>query len=197
MKQYDRSYFDRWYRGHGRVHEDDEVRNKVSLAVATTEYFLHRPIGNVLDIGCGEGAWLIHLRALRPRIRYLGLDPSEYVVERFGKSRNLRRASLGDLPALQLRDTYDLVVCSDVLHYVRDQEIRAGVEEIVRLAGGVAFLEVLTKEDDIVGDLEGFLRRPAQWYRRRFREAGLTAIGPYSWLAPALLSGTAELEVLR
>jgi SAM-dependent methyltransferase len=197
MKRYDQSYFDKWYRGRTRVHDEAHVRQKVSLAVATTEYFIRRPIRSVLDIGCGEGAWLEYLRALRPRIRYLGLDPSEYAVARFGKSRNIRQASLNDLPSLGLRDRHDLVVCSDVLHYVRDQEIRAGIEEIVRLTGGVAFLEVLTKEDDIVGDMEGFLRRPARWYRALFREAGLTAVGPYSWLAPALLVEAAEMEVER
>jgi SAM-dependent methyltransferase len=197
MKQYDQSYFDRWYRGRGRVHDDSDVRQKVSLAVATTEYFIRRPIRSVLDIGCGEGAWHEHLRVLRPRVHYQGLDPSDYAVERFGKSRNIRQASLRDLPSLDLRDQYDLVVCSDVLHYVGDHEIRAAIEDIVRLTGGVAFLEVLTKDDDIIGDMEGFLRRPAKWYRSLFQEAGLTAIGPYSWLAPALLSEAAEMEAQR
>ena len=35
---------------------------------AMAEYFLRRPMRTVLDIGCGEGAWLPHLRALRPKI---------------------------------------------------------------------------------------------------------------------------------
>src|SRR5258708_17559456 len=83
MKQYDQSLFDKWDSGRGRVHDDSDVRQKVSLAVATTEYFIRRPIRSVLDIGCGEGAWHEHLRVLRPRVHYQGLDPSEYAVERF------------------------------------------------------------------------------------------------------------------
>ncbi|MCU1346998.1 MAG: Methylase involved in ubiquinone/menaquinone biosynthesis, partial [Acidobacteria bacterium] len=197
MKQYDRSYFDKWYRGRARVNSSAEVRRKVTLAVSIAEYFLRGPVRSVLDVGCGEAAWLPHLRALRPKVDYLGLDPSEYVVKRYGASRNIRRASFGELQSLRLRRTFDLIVCSDVLHYVPDPEIRDGVEEIVRLASGIVYFEVLTKEDDIVGDLDGFIRRPAKWYRAQFGNAGLTAAGPYSWLAPVLRAEAAELEVLR
>jgi SAM-dependent methyltransferase len=197
MKQYDRSYFDKWYRSRGRVSTSAEVRRKVTMALSVAEYFLRGPVRTVLDVGCGEAAWLPHLRALRPRLDYLGLDPSEYVVKRYGASRNIRRASFGELPALRLQRTFDLVVCSDVLHYVPDAEIAPGVEEIVRLASGVVYFEVLTKEDDVIGDMDGFLKRPAKWYRTRFEKAGLTAAGPYTWLAPPLLAEAAELEVVR
>ena len=197
MKQYDRKYFDKWYRSRGRVSTSAEVRRKVTMALSLAEYFLRRPVKSVLDVGCGEGAWLPHLRALRPRVAYLGLDPSEYAVQRFGASRNIRRASFGELPSLRLDRPFDLVVCSDVLHYVPDAEIGAGVAEIARVAEGVVFLEVLTKEDDVVGDLDGFLKRPAKWYRTQFAKAGLIAAGPYAWLAPALQPEAAELEILR
>ncbi|HVG25036.1 MAG TPA: methyltransferase domain-containing protein [Thermoanaerobaculia bacterium] len=193
-KQYDRAYFDRWYRNRTtRVSSHAEVRRKVSLAVASAEYFLHRPIRSVLDVGCGEGAWLPHLRALRRGVRYLGFDSSEYVVERFGKSRNIHQATFGDLPSLDL-GVHDLVVCSDVMHYVPDRELRAGINAIAEATDGVAYLEVLTKEDDIVGDLHGFLRRPAAFYRTLFTKAGMRAAGPYLWLSPAFADAVAELE---
>jgi len=196
-KQYDRAYFDRWYRNRNtRVLSHGEVRVKVALAVASAEYFLRRPIRNVLDVGCGEGAWLPHLRALRPKIDYLGLDPSEYVVRRFGGARNIRHASFADLPSLKL-PVYDLVVCSDVMHYVPDDELRTGVAAIANAMDGVAYLEVLTKEDDIVGDLDGFIRRPAAFYRTLLKKAGMTFVGPYCWLAPPFKDAVAELEAVR
>lgn len=196
-KTYDRAYFDRWYRNRTtRVSTHAEVRRKVSMAVASAEYFLRRRISTVLDVGCGEGAWFPHLRALRPRVRYLGLDASEYVVQRFGKSRNIRQAAFGDLPSLRL-GVYDLVVCSDVMHYVPNGELRAGVRAIADATDGVAYLEVLTKEDDIVGDMDGFHRRPAAFYRHLFSTAGLTFAGPYLWLSPAFRGAVAELEAGR
>ncbi|HEX3580231.1 MAG TPA: class I SAM-dependent methyltransferase, partial [Thermoanaerobaculia bacterium] len=181
MKRYDRAYFDKWYRDE-QVNSPAEVRRKVMLAVATTEYFLQRSIRSVLDVGCGEGQWMLHLRTMRPRVRYLGLDSSAYVVKQFGKARNIRRATFGELPSLHLTQKFDLVICSDVLHYVEDEEIKSGLREIVRICEGVAFLEVLTKEDEIVGDLDGLISRPASWYRKTFTRAGLRHIAPYTWL---------------
>lgn len=196
MKRYDRAYFDHWYRGRHRVSTKDDVGRKVSLAVAACEYFLHRPLRSVLDVACGEGAWQPHLSDQRPAAKYLGLDPSDYAVERFGAARNIRKAAFGDLASARLHRRFDLVVCSDALHYIEDEEIRAGLPELVRVAGGVLFLEVLTADDDIVGDLSGMIRRPAAWYRKLFQNAGLTRVGPYTWLAPALRDDAAALEVL-
>lgn len=196
-KVYDKAYFDRFYRSRTtRVNSHAEVRRKVALAIATSEYFLRRQLRTVLDIGCGEGAWLPHLRAFRPKVEYTGLDSSDYVVSRFGPSRNIRKASFADLPALKL-DVYDLVVCSDVMHYVPDAELRAGMHAIAAATDGVAFLEVLTREDEIIGDLDAFHRRPAAWYRKLFRKHGLTFVGPYCWASPAFEGAVAELESAR
>lgn len=194
-KRYDKHYFDRWYRGRNRVHSDVEMRRKVAMVLATAEYFLRAPLRSVLDVGCGEAAWFPHLRALRPRLNYLGLDPSEYAVAQFGRERNIRRAAFGDVASLGFDKEFDLVICSDVLHYLNDREIRSGLPELVRLCGGVAYLEVLTAGDDISGDLDGLIRRPAAWYRRTFNNAGLRSIGAYLWLAPPLHENAAELEL--
>ncbi len=194
-KRYDKAYFDKWYRGKGRVHTSGELRRKVALAVAVAEYFLGRSIRSVLDVGCGEGAWLPHLRNIRSKVAYTGLDPSDYAVERFGVSRNIRQAGFADLPSLHFERHFDLIICSDVLHYVGEDEIRAGVREIMRILGGIVFIEVLTREDDIIGDLQGLTRRPAEWYRRLFTNAGLVQVAPYCWLAPSLHPFAAELEL--
>lgn len=194
MKRYDRAYFDRWYRQQEtRVTSDAELRRKVTLAVAMAEYFIRRPIRTVLDVGCGEGAWRRHLRALRPKVSYSGIDGSDYVVERFGRSRNIVKGSFGDLPRLDL-GVFDLVVCSDVLHYVPDEELRRGIRPLAEATDGVAYIEVLTSEDDITGDLQAFIRRPASWYRATFTRAGLTSAGPYCWLSPAFRDSVATLE---
>lgn len=193
-KVYDKAYFDRWYRHRDtRVNEPEEIRRKVTMAVATVEYFLRREIRSVLDIGCGEGAWRSHLKALRPRISYLGYDSSDYVVQRFGKTRNIRKAAFGDLPKLRLK-SYDLVVCADVMHYVPDEELRKGLRAIADATDGMAYLEVLTKEDDIVGDLDAFFRRPAAKYRKLFTAEDMTFVGPYCWLGPGFKGAVAELE---
>lgn len=193
-KLYDQEYFDRWYRGRHRVHTHAEVRRKIMMAVTIAEYFLRRPIERVLDIGAGEGNWFTHLRSLRRRASYLGIEPSHYAIERFGTERNLLEGSFADLGRLRLRGPYDLVVCSDVLHYLTKRDIAKGIGEVARLTGGVAYIEVLTTEDTIIGDLEGLMQRPADWYRRQFEQAGFSWVGPYCWLSPELRHEVSELE---
>ena len=193
-KVYDQAYFDRWYRSRGKIHARNEVRRKVLMAVSVAEYFLRAPIETVLDIGAGEGAWYTQLRTLRRRAKYTGVEPSEYAVSRFGEERNIRKASFSSVKSLRLEGEFDLVVCADVLHYLSETEIRRGLPELVRRTGGVAYLEVLTEEDDVIGDLDGLIKRPAAWYRQIFSRAGLTQAGPYCWLSRSLKRYASDLE---
>ncbi len=140
-KHYDRAYFDRWYRD-GGIGGPARLARKVALAVATTEYNLERTIRNVLDIGCGEGAWRAPLRKLRPRVQYLGFDASEYAIARHGRTRNLRLARFGDFATLRPCAPADLLVCSDVLHYLPTRELDRGLPALADLCGGVAFIEM-------------------------------------------------------
>lgn len=195
-KVYDRAYFDKWYRHpHHAVASRDELERKVALAVATAEYYLGRRIVNVLDVGCGEGVWRAPLRGLRPSIEYLGVDGSEYAVARYGRSRNLRLARFGDLEHLRFERDFDLIVCSDTLHYVRAPELRRGLRGLVEMLDGVAFLELFAREDAPEGDRHGYLARPARWYLREFRAAGLVPCGTHCYIGPRLADRVAALEV--
>jgi predicted TPR repeat methyltransferase len=194
-KQYDRDYFDRWYR-RGGFGTATRVERKLGYAVASAEYLLDRRVRTVLDVGCGEGRWGVELRKLRPAARYVGIDPSAYAVERYGRKRGVRAGGFGDLPDLvdELGGPFDLVVCCDVLPYVGPAELRQGLTGLGDLVGGVAFLEVWTASDDVEGDLEGFRRRTATTYERWFAGAGLRRIGPHLYVPRPLLAGLATLE---
>ena len=194
-KTYDRAYFDKWYRDpRHAVASAAELRRKVALAVAQAEYYLGRPLRNVLDVGCGEGVWRAPLRALRPDVSYRGLDASAYVVARYGRSRYIGLARFGQLEHLRFDTRFDLIVCTDVLHYLRPAEIRAGLTGIGEMLEGVAFLEVFTSRDDVIGDREGFFSRPPAWYLHQFAGAGLLPSGSHCYLGPRLERHVAALE---
>ena len=192
-KAYDREYFDRWYRRVG-IGGARRLARKVALAVATAEYHLERPLRTVLDIGCGEGAWRAPLLKLRPDAQYLGFDGSEYAVRRYGRSRGIHLARFGDFSQLRPCPPVDLLVCSDVLHYLPTRELDRGLPGLAELCGGVAFLETFTREDHAEGDEHAFQERPARFYRRRFEALGFTQLGSHCWLAPALAGSTTALE---
>jgi len=178
MKQYDQKYFDRWYRRSNiGVGHRDFVERKVKLAVSAAEYVLGRKIKTVLDVGCGEAPWRAILKRMRPGLKYEGFDSSDYAVERYGKRRNIRKGSLGDLAFMGLEGPYDLVVCADVLHYVKSSEVRQGLVTLARVLDGVAFIEAFTSADDIHGDHKDFQMRSPAVYKRLFEEAGLLPLG--------------------
>ena len=193
-KTYDRRYFDTWYRQRD-LGGKAALARKVALAVAASEYYLGRPIRSVLDVGCGEGAWRAPLLALRPKLHYMGVDSSDYAIARHGARRNLHWLAFGDLAALPPMRPVDLLVCSDVMHYLDDDELKRGLMEFSRLCHGVAFLEVFAEGDEIVGDLHQMRRRPAAWYRRAFAKAGFTAAGSHLYLSEPLATSATALEL--
>jgi len=192
-KTYDRSYFDRWYRDPAQaVILGEHLARRVRLAVAAAEYVLEREVESVLDVGCGEAPWRALLKRLRPRARYFGIDPSPYAVARYGRTRGIVLGGVGDLgtPALSsallglgARPPFDLVVCSDVLHYVPTKDLPRGLKTINKWVGpGLAFLEFFTRDDDTEGDTEDFRKRPASSYARLLRAAGLTHLGLHCYV---------------
>ena len=194
-KVYDREYFDRWYRDpEHRVRTRGELRRKVSMVVGIAEHQLDRSVKSVLDVGCGEGEWYVELRRLRPEVRYLGIDSSDYVFERFGRTRNIVEGSLLEVDEIAGGRWWDLVVCSDVLHYVPDDEIEEALVVLSLLTEGVAYLDVLTTEDQPIGDTEGFILRRAGWYREAFERAGFVPLGMQCYVGPALAEAVREME---
>ena len=183
FKSYDRQYYDRWYRDPvDRVSTRESLERKVRMAVSVAEYVLGRHVRTVLDVGCGEAAWLPVLRRIRRGVRYTGVETSEYALERYGAERNIRRGDIRGLADLGLRRTFDLIVCADVLQYVSDRDASRGLAAMRRLLGGVAYIEAFATEDEMEGDRLNWQERSAARYRRMFRQARLTPCGPYCYV---------------
>jgi SAM-dependent methyltransferase len=196
-KSYDEAYFTKWYRDpRTRVHSPDDVRRKIHMVLGITERYLGRKLRSVLDVGAGEGTWGTELRRLRPGLRYLGIDPSEYVVARHGRRRNIRLGRFEDLPEMRLGRHHDLIVCADVLQYVPTPSLVRGIQHLSSLLTGVAYLEAYTTGDEMEGDLDGWHPRSKARYRRLFADAGLTACGCHCYLSSTLADRAVELELL-
>jgi SAM-dependent methyltransferase len=195
LKRYDRAYFDRWYRSpRSRVIAPADTARKARMVLGVAEYFLERPVRSVLDVGAGEGAWFRELRRLRPRIRYLGIDPSPYVVERFGARRNVRLGGFHTVADHAGERTFDVIVSADVMQYVGARELEAGLTQIAERLDGVAFLEAHTTADARRGDMRAWHRRTPAHYRRLFTRLGLVQCGPHCWLGDALRDAAFTFE---
>lgn len=194
-KQYDQAYFDRWYRDpRHRVTTSAGVRRKVKLVLGIAEVLLERPVKRILDVGCGEAPWRSRFLDERPKAEYVGIDSSDYVVERFGRTRGIRHGTFGTVGQVGLDGAFDLVVCCDVLQYVRAEELGPGLRAIAALLDGVAYLEAFTNADELEGDKRHWHQRTPAWYRHAFRDAGLTAVGMHCYVGERLRGATLALE---
>jgi SAM-dependent methyltransferase len=193
--RYDRAYFDRWYRDpKTRVKSGSSIRRKAALALSVAEYYLERPVRSVLDAGCGEGNWLPALRSLRPKIRYTGVDASRYAVGRFGKKRNIRLGTFAALEGIGLSDSYDLIVCSDTLFYLPLEELKIGLQSLAHRAAGIAFLELYTEEDSLIGDFPKEGLQTAAFYRRLLKSRGFLSVGSHCYLGPDMAERAMQME---
>jgi SAM-dependent methyltransferase len=152
-------------------------------------------VRSALDIGCGEGLWAAALRRERPHLEYLGIDPSAYVVRRYGARRNIQQGDIASLGALDAGGPFDVILCNDVLHYIPAAALRTGMAALVERLRGVAYLGVFTSADDIEGDLHAYLRRPPAFYRNVFTRAGLRPIGMHCWIPESLAATRSALEL--
>lgn len=193
--RYTKAYFDKWYRDpQHRVSTPTTTARKATMVLGVTEYYLERPVHTVLDVGCGEGQWRVALRRLRPKIRYTGVDPSPYVLQRFGKSRNILPGGLGSLPHEKLDSAYDLIICSDLLYYLSDQELKNGLKTLLSYLDGVAFLEAYGREEVDGGDTCTMGQRDATFYRKLFRRLGFVSCGPHCYAGEMLKGSVCTLE---
>ena len=78
------------------------LRRQAALVLSAADWLLERPARSVLDVGCGEGDWRRALEKLRPGIRYVGVDPSPYVLTRFA-DRGIRHGAFDRLAELPFR----------------------------------------------------------------------------------------------
>jgi SAM-dependent methyltransferase len=158
------------------------------------EYVLERRARTVLDVGCGEGRWQPLLRRLRPALSYTGIDSSDYAVRRYGRLRGIRRGTFAELDRCVPLRHFDIIVVSDVIHYLRDDELQRGSAALARRLGGIAYLDFFTTRDGVEGDLDGMIFRSPSWYRAQFARHGLINLGMQFYATRDTVRALAAME---
>jgi len=115
----------------------DEHNFALNLLLASLDYY---EIRSVLDLGCGTGRAIRQIKALRPDIRVLGVEPVQKLRE-VGHTLGLTSQELieGDATRLQFPDSsFDLVCCFGVLHHI--PKPTNAIREMLRVAGKGIFI---------------------------------------------------------
>lgn len=106
--------------------------------------------GDVMDVGCQNGVLLTYLARRFPN-RFVGVDPSKKSIA-FAETRNADLPNLGfevgALPA-DFDRKFDLIVCNDVLHHLKDAHQHAAIASIFSCLndGKAAIISTQTFED--------------------------------------------------
>jgi 2-polyprenyl-3-methyl-5-hydroxy-6-metoxy-1,4-benzoquinol methylase len=136
-----------WKREYGKA----IWRGPYDLAPITSRV---RPGARVLDAGCGSGKVAIPLA--RAGYRVAGMDlVREGILEMRGRGEfDLVTGDVRSLPFKE--ESFDAVVCYDVLQHLLEPERVKAAEEIRRvlMPGGIAFIEVFGQGDMRYGGTE-------------------------------------------
>jgi SAM-dependent methyltransferase len=166
------------------------------MVLGVAEFVLGRRLKSVLDVGCGEASWQPVLKRHRPSLTYLGIDSSEYVVRRFGRRRGIACGTFGDIDGAAPARPFDLVIASDVLHYLPGDELRDGLPALASRVGGVAYFDFFTSADAVEGDLREMKLRPPRYYLGLFRRHNLYPLGMQLFGGRSLVRGLTGMERL-
>lgn len=172
--RFDAAYYHRYYVSpRTRVTTQARMERRAATVAALVRH-LEVPVRTILDAGCGLGWFRAPLLNAFPDAKYVGLEVSPYLCERYGWVRS-------SLDAYRPRGRFDLVVCHDVLQYFSDRDAARAMANLARLCRGALYFHAMTLEDwryNVDRDGTDKVRepRPAQWYRsrlaRHFAHAG-------------------------
>ena len=123
---------------------------------------------HVLDAGCGMGLLRAPLKKSFPKARYVGMEYSEYLCERFGWHH-------GSVATWRTSQRFELVICYDVLQYLDERAAAKAIANLARWCRGVLYFSALTTEDwrdncdqEKTDKVPGL--RPGAWYRRALQK---------------------------
>lgn len=103
---------------------------------------------DILDLGCGRG-WLSNLLSKYGKVT--GIEPVEKVVDYARKifpEINFLAGSTDELLERNLENNFDLIVCSEVIEHVQNEDKAKFVKDINRLLvdGGICIISTPRKE---------------------------------------------------
>ena len=87
-----------------------------------------------------------------------------------------------------------MVVCCGMLNYLSVPQLTRGIAQVAQRTGGMAYLELFTKDDHFEGDTDWPAPKAASWYRGVMQRAGLVPVGMQCYVTTAGQDRVSALE---
>ncbi len=143
----------------------------------------------VLDAGCGLGELVLLLRDLLPSAAITGVDFSELAVQHARERFPFAQFEVLDLEHGRLAQSFDLVVNSEVLEHIADQD--AAVVNVAAMVapGGTLVLSVPAGPMFATERHFGHVRHPdLEWLTAAIEQEGLHVLEVFRWGFPTYLA---------
>lgn len=182
-KEYGQMYFDgpRDY-GYGGYRYDGRWK---PVAKDIVDHFKLKPGDRVLDVGCAKGFLVKDLMQACPGLEVFGVDVSKYALMNC-EPEVVGRLHIGSADNLPFPDnSFNAVLSINTVHNLTRERAKKALEEIQRLSGGKAYVQVDSYHSPEQKDIfeswvltAEFHDYPDGWLRL-FEESGYT--GDYAW----------------
>jgi ubiquinone/menaquinone biosynthesis C-methylase UbiE len=103
-------------------------------------------IKSIIDLGCGDGDFIIAIKKEFPRINIVGVDVSDRRIETLRKIFPKNEFYLGDICNLKLKKKFDMVYSSQVIEHVEsDIKMVEKMSELLKKGGILHCSSVIKK----------------------------------------------------
>ncbi|UCD84846.1 MAG: class I SAM-dependent methyltransferase [Deltaproteobacteria bacterium] len=139
MKDYRKEYYEQptfWNQDYLKMPAEKERIQEIINAVPPDT-------GSILDVGCGNGAFVNTFVGTFSNKKVVGLDSSEEALK-YVRTDKIR----GNITSLPFEnDTFDLVLCLEVLEHLPEDDFREGISELQRVSKSHIVITVPNQED--------------------------------------------------
>ena len=185
--KFSKEYFDGTRsQGYGGYYYDGRW---VKIAKKLIKKFKLKKDSKVLDIGCAKG-FLMHdlKKESKNKIEVYGIDISKYAKSR-AMSSVKSKIKIMNCKKLDFKDnSFDLVIGINVVHNLSTNFCKKSIEEIQRVSGGKAFIQVdAYRNDNELKILKKWIvtaktyLKPSEW-KKMFKEIGYSGFYDYTIL---------------
>ena len=139
MKDYRKEYYKQntfWNQDYLKIPAEKERIQEIIYAVPPDT-------GSILDVGCGNGAFINALIGTFAGKKVVGLDSSEEALK-YVRTDKIK----GNITSLPFEnDSFDLVSCLEVLEHLPEDDFREGISELQRVSKSHIIVTVPNQEE--------------------------------------------------
>lgn len=135
---------------------------------------------SILDIGCGFGMYGIAAKILNPKIKYTGVEISEFVNENWNYSD--MELITGDIKNISVNKPFDLVLFIDILEHLTYEDLDIVLKNECKRESRFIFSIPFIGDANLDADPTHVIKESKEWWIKKLSEYFAIWEAPKEWL---------------